>query len=272
MKVPQAGTLQSSKTVQRFLREAQAAAQLRHPHIVPVYDAGSDGSHHYIASALIAGQTLAELIDANDKGLNPRRAARIVLDLAVALNYAHGRGIVHRDVKPANVMIDAEGQPQLMDFGLARFELSEEKLTQEGAILGTPAYMAPEQAKDGRSADAASDQYSLGVVLYELLCGHTPFSGPAQILLFNAVHKSPPTLHEQNALPPRDLETICMKALAKEPGERYVDCQELADDLGRWLQGEPIPAKARTARDASPAGASGIRWSLDLWAPRGQRC
>ncbi len=210
---------------------------------MPVYDAGTDGPHHYIASAFIAGQTLAAVIDANDKGLEPRRAAQIVLDLAKALNYAHGRGIVHRDVKPANVMIDAEGQPQLMDFGLARFELSEEKLTQEGAILGTPAYMAPEQVKDGRSANAASDQYSLGVVLYELLCGQTPFSGPPQILLFNAVHKPPPTLHSQNAARLRDLETICLKALAKLRTERYANCDELADDLGRWLEGEPIQAR-----------------------------
>ena len=247
LKVPQAGTLQSPKTVQRFLREARAAAQLRHPHIVPVYDAGTDGPHHYIASAFIEGQTLAAVIDANDKGLEPRRAAQIVLDLAKALNYAHGRGIVHRDVKPANVMIDAEGQPQLMDFGLARFELSEEKLTQEGAILGTPAYMAPEQVQDGRSASAASDQYSLGVVLYELLCGQTPFSGPAQILLFNAVHKPPPLLRDHNTATPRDLETICLKALAKLPTERYANCDELADDLNRWLLDEPIHARRISA-------------------------
>jgi serine/threonine protein kinase len=246
LKVLHAGALATPKAVERFAREAKAAAQLRHPHIVPIYDAGTDGPQPYIASAFIPGRTLADLIDeANERGdpMACRRAASIVHDLADALHYAHGLGIIHRDVKPANTMLDDKGQAHLMDFGLARFALSEEKLTRDGAILGTPAYMAPEQAQDGSTASAASDQYSLGATLYELLCGRTPFDGPPQILLFNAIHHPAPPLRSLRPAIPRDLETICLKSLAKTPSERYADCQELTDDLGRWLDGEPIQAR-----------------------------
>jgi len=176
LKVPRAAVLESPEARARFLREPKAAAQLRHPHIVPVYDAGSDGEHYYIASAFIEGRTLEELIVESRPDF--RRAARIAADLATGLDYAHRAGVVHRDVKPSNVMIDKQGQVLLMDFGLARIEGSEEKLTQDGSLMGTPAYMAPEQA-DGTLGQVgpASDQYGLGVVLYELLCGQSPFSG-----------------------------------------------------------------------------------------------
>ncbi|HEV3236898.1 MAG TPA: serine/threonine-protein kinase, partial [Gemmataceae bacterium] len=239
LKVPLAGVLDSPLRIERFLREARAAAQLRHPHIVPVHEAGHDGDQYYIASAFIEGQTLAEECD--EGPLEPRRAAQIVRDLAEALSYAHEQGIVHRDVKPANVMIDAKGRPHLMDFGLAARQDSEEKLTVDGAILGTAAYMAPEHAS-GQQGDpkAASDQYSLGVVLYELLCGRTPFAGPASVMLFNAVHTEPPSPRSIRPNLPRDLETICITALAKNPDERFENCQEFADDLRRWLEDEPI--------------------------------
>ncbi len=171
LKVPKAELLDTPRAVDRFVREARAAAQLRHPNIVPLYETGGDGDHHYIASAFIEGQPLADAI--GPEGMDPRKAAGIVLELAEALHYAHAMGIIHRDVKPSNVMLDVDNRLLLMDFGLARFARSDEKLTHDGSVLGTPAYMAPEQAQGNcNEAGAASDQYSLAVVLYELMTGH----------------------------------------------------------------------------------------------------
>jgi WD40 repeat protein len=246
LKVLHAGALATPKAIERFAREAKAAAQLCHPHIVPIYEPGIDGPLPYLASEYIAGRTLAVLIEeANElrKAINPRRVASLVRDLADALHYAHAKGIIHRDVKPANVIVDHEGRVHLMDFGLARFESSDEKLTQEGAIVGTPAYVAPEQARAGGEATSASDQYSLGATLYELLSGRTPFSGPPAILLFNVLHHPPPSLRGAIPAIPRDLETICLKALAKEPSQRYPSCRALAEDLDRWLAGKRILAR-----------------------------
>jgi hypothetical protein len=239
LKVPQPGTLEHAQGVERFLREAKSAARLRHPHIVPVFDAGRDGDNYYIASAFIEGHTLQDAIEKDE--LDAWQSARIVLALAEALAYAHDLGIVHRDVKPANVMLDAQGQPHLMDFGLASLDDASVKLTPEGAVLGTPAYMAPEQAT-GQSGAAlpASDQYSLGVVLYELLTGEVPFSGLAPVVLYNAIHCEPRPLRAVKPGLPVALETICLKAMTKRPQDRYPDCQALADDLRRWLAGGPI--------------------------------
>jgi WD40 repeat protein len=242
LKVPQATVLDSPKRVERFLREAKAAAGLHHPAIVPVYDAGEDGEVRYIASAFIEGKPLAGAID--EQGMDCQRAACIVAVLAEALGYAHLLGIVHRDVKPANIMLDAEDRPHLMDFGLAARLESTEKLTHEGAVLGTPSYMAPEQAA-GQQGEAKpeSDQYALGVVLYELLTGRTPFEGPPPIVLFNVLHTEPPPPRSLRKDIPRDLETICLKAMAKRPEDRYADSQAFGEDLQRWLEGEPIRAR-----------------------------
>jgi tetratricopeptide (TPR) repeat protein/tRNA A-37 threonylcarbamoyl transferase component Bud32 len=261
IKVAKAETLNRPGRVERFLREARAAAQLRHPNIVPLFEAGQAGPNYYIASAFIAGQTLETALEPEEArsgdraptragqprpGKRPefRQTAQLIRTLAEALAYAHGEGIVHRDVKPANVMLDEKGQPLLMDFGLASRQDETEKLTHEGAIFGTPLYMAPEQAA-GRTSEVgpASDQYSLGVMLYEMLTGLTPFSGPPQVVIFNHQNVEPKPPRKLEPRVPHDLETICLKTLAKKPAERYANCRELADDLRHWLEDEPIQAR-----------------------------
>jgi len=225
---------------QRFLREARAAANLRHPNIVPVHDSGQEGALYYIASAFIAGGSVDRLV--KEKKLDRRQSVQIVRRVAEALAYAHRRGIVHRDIKPANVILDESGEPLLMDFGLAaRAESGEEKLTQDGVTMGTPAYMAPEQVEG--TGIASSDQYSLGCMLYELLTGRTPFQGPPQVQMRLHRTQEPPSPRQLQPDLPRDLETICLKCLEKDPSRRYPDCQALADDLRRWLEGEPILAR-----------------------------
>ncbi len=225
--------------VERFLREATAAARLRHPYIVPVYDAGRDGDRYYIASAFIAGRTLEEAVAMND--LDYRRSTQIVLCLAEALRYAHGQGVVHRDVKPANVMLDEHGQPLLTDFGLAARPEHVEKLTQIGAVLGTPLYTAPEQATGlNPEPSPVADQYSLGVLLFELLTGRPPFAGTPDLLRFLHQDQPPPMPSQIKPDLPRDLEAICLRCLNKNPAERYADCRQLADALRRFLDGKPL--------------------------------
>ncbi|MCY2986643.1 MAG: protein kinase [Planctomycetota bacterium] len=248
LKVPHRGTLQREKDKTRFFREPKAAAQLRHPNIVPVYDAGVDGDIYYIASAFIEGQTLSDAID--EKPFDLRRSAEIVMDLARALDYAHRKGIVHRDVKPANIMLDTNGDPLVMDFGLARFEEGQDKLTHDGTVLGTPAYMAPEQARgELDQVRPASDQYSLGVVLYELLCGKVPFEGPPTLVISLVINHEPTSPRSERPEVPKDLETICLKAMAKDPRHRYPTCRDLAEDLRRWHEGQPIQSRRLPFRE-----------------------
>jgi eukaryotic-like serine/threonine-protein kinase len=244
LKVPRQGVLKTAKALMRFLGEAKALARLRHPRIAPVYEAGCAGHRHFIAMGLIEGRSLAEQLAEGPLGL--RRATEIVAELAEALAYAHAQGVVHRDVKPANIRVDDQGAVYLMDFGIAYHPDSGEVPLPPGMILGTPAYIAPEQAQGGQpNVLPASDQYSLGVVFYELLCGQPPFSGPPSYVLFHTIHLDPPSPHAVAPGVSRSLAAICLKALAKNPERRYADCQEFAAALRRWLGGESPPAYRR---------------------------
>jgi len=234
LKVPRQGVLMTAKAIARFLGEAKALARLRHPRIVPVYEAGCVGDRHYIAMALIEGHSLAE--EMANHPIAYYRAAQIVAELADALAYAHAEGIIHRDVKPANVRVDSSGAVYLMDFGIAYRADSGEVSLPPGMILGTPAYLAPEQAQGGQvDVLPASDQYSLGAVFYELLCGQPPFSGPPSYVMFHTIHHVPPSPRTVVPMVPRSLAAICLKALAKCPDRRYRNCQHFADDLRQWL-------------------------------------
>jgi serine/threonine protein kinase len=238
LKVAKPEQMHSPERIERFQREAQAAAPLTHNHIVAVYDHGQDGPHHYLATAFVPGLSLERVLQELPEGqtLPLTQAVQIVRKLAEALAYAHQQKVTHRDVKPANVMLRQDGEPLLMDFGLAARAEGEQKLTQAGVVLGTPEFMAPEQWQG--KAQPASDQYSLGCLFFELLTGRLPFSGgsPGHYLFLHA-HEPAPSPRKFNPRLPRDLETICLKCLEKEPSRRYADCQELADDLRRYLVG-----------------------------------
>jgi len=247
LKMIRAGALAGPDEVERFLREAEAAANLQHPNIVAIHEVGEHDGQHYFSMDYVAGRDLGALV--KDGPLSPRRAARYVKIIAEAIQFAHQRGTLHRDLKPQNVLIDGADQPRITDFGLAKLMKDDSRLTQTGVVMGSPSYMPPEQAA-GRHGDVgpASDVYSLGAMLYELLTGQPPFRGATVMATLGQVLMDEPAAPRRlNAAIPPDLETICLKCLEKSPLRRYATARDLADELDRFLKGEPIQARPASA-------------------------
>jgi hypothetical protein len=253
LKMILAGQLASDADVQRFRTEAEAAAQMDHPSIVSIYEVGDKGGQHYFSMKLVEGGSLAE----HQQRLreDARAAAALLAKVARAVHYAHQRGIIHRDLKPANILVDGRGEPHVTDFGLARRVEGGSGLTQTGAIVGTPSYMAPEQANSKKGLTTAVDVYALGAILYEFLTSRPPFQAETPLdTVLQVLEREPKPPRTINHKVDRDLELICLKCLAKDPQERYTSAEALAVDLEHWLAGEPL-----TVRPASVASL------LRLW-------
>src|SRR5215216_5472939 len=249
IKVLQSQFVRDPSFLIRFKREAQAAASLSHPNIVGVYDTGTEDGTHFIVMEYVDGRTLKEVIRAEGP-LYPERAAEICADVCSALVAAHARGLIHRDIKPGNVMLTPDGKVKVMDFGIARATTSE-TITQTAAVIGTAQYISPEQAQ-GQTVDYRSDLYSLGCCLYEMLTGTVPFTGATPVAIAYRHVREDPT-------PPR--QAICLKAMAKLPDNRYQTAAELHDDLERFRNGQPVLATplldAAATTQAIPRGDAG---------------
>jgi serine/threonine-protein kinase len=228
----------------RFRTEAESAARLDHPNIVPVYEVGEHGGHSFFSMKFVAGQTLSDRLKSGP--MPPREAATLLTSVCRAIDFAHRRGVLHRDLKPSNIVIDDRGQPHVMDFGLAKQVADTVSLTRTGAVLGTPAYMAPEQAAGNRGAvGVTSDVYSLGTILYHMITGHPPFeaNSPMEIVL-KVLEQDPPLPRTVHPKVDRDLEMITLRCLQKPPDLRYESAEALADDLQAYLNDEPIMARS----------------------------
>ncbi len=254
IKLLRGGSFASPEFAKRFRIEAQALAQLNHPNIVSVYEVGEDAGQLYFAMEYVPEGTLLQAVA--EQPMPPRKAAEFLRDLSEAVHYAHSRGILHRDLKPSNVLLDSARRPRITDFGLSRTSSGDSQLTRTGQMLGTPSYASPEQISPERGeVTTLSDVYSLGGILYHLITGRPPFrSDSVERTMHQVLHAEPVSPRLLNPSVPNDLETICLKCLAKESGHRYDSAEALGSDLRRYLEGRPIEAK--------PAGAikKGWRW------------
>ena len=287
VKVPRVEILTGSESWRRFLREVRAASRLDHPNLVPLLEAGAVGPVGYIVSGYVPGPSLEQWLASRREAAQPRWAASLVAALARAIDHVHGQGILHRDLKPANVLLHAPGLsldpadpsswaavpsqawiPRICDFGLAKLHEIEEEETRSRVVCGSPPYMAPEQADSRRDEiGPATDVYGLGTILYELLAGRPPFGGKSNLeTLRRVVADDPVPPRRRRPGIPRDLETICLKCLAKRPERRYAGAADLAEDLERFLDGKAIAARPTPAweRAGRWLGRSPERWILAL--------
>jgi len=249
LKMINAGEFADEEQIARFHAEAEAAARLDHPHIVPVHEVGEQDGLHYFSMGFVEGRSLKDRL--RDGPLEPGEAARLVQTMAEAVQYAHEKGVVHRDLKPDNVLIDAEGRPRITDFGLAKRLDADSEMTRTGQVMGTPSYMPPEQARsDLANVGPLSDVYSLGAILYALLTGRPPFQAANTLeTLKQVLERDPVPPRQLDPAVDRDLETICLKCLEKDPQRRYHSAAALAEDLRRYLNREPITARPATRRE-----------------------
>lgn len=242
----------STTILTRFQIEAEAAAQLNHPNIVPVYETGVHKAKRFLSMKLVDGGTLAQrleefTLEERSPAGRQNKIASLLATVAGAVHHAHQRGVLHRDLKPANILLDSEGRPHVADFGLAKLAEDQTGLTQEGSFLGTPAYMAPEMTSTNQEVTTAADIYSLGAILYHLLTGRPPFQGATALeTVRQAAEQEPAPPNRVNPAVHKDLATICLKCLNKEPGRRYLSARDLAEDLTRWQNGETISAVPAT--------------------------